>query len=260
MPLSQHAVLSRLGHGRWGVDAEYNNTLFILAIERGSAHVDNAASGHLTPNDVFVTRLDRRLTVIVDPFAVVITTKLNVPALEYDVVDTGTFLHAQSQSAVSLLRHALVGLSSDSLGQPTELAPRVQHQVSAILLSAFAEHAAQKIHGTAKVFLDARQLIESRLSDPELGQELIASTLNVSARTLYRAFRAHKVTVNEWIRNRRLENCRAELEDPGLSYMPVSLVAARWGLIDAAHFSRMFKSQFGVSPKEYRQRALQLAA
>jgi AraC-like DNA-binding protein len=36
----------------------------------------------------------------------------------------------------------------------------------------------------------------------------------------------------------------------------VSAIGARWALWDAAHFSRLFKSTFGASPRAYRQAAL----
>jgi len=36
----------------------------------------------------------------------------------------------------------------------------------------------------------------------------------------------------------------------------VSSIATRWGLFDPAHFSRLFKSTYGLSPREYRIRAL----
>ena len=35
--------------------------------------------------------------------------------------------------------------------------------------------------------------------------------------------------------------------------MSISDVAFRWGFNDAGHFSRAFKDQFGVTPREYRQ-------
>ena len=46
------------------------------------------------------------------------------------------------------------------------------------------------------------------------------------------------------------------LKDAGLDIVlaerPVAAVAARWGFVDAAHFSRAFKTTYGVSPSEYR--------
>jgi AraC-like DNA-binding protein len=35
----------------------------------------------------------------------------------------------------------------------------------------------------------------------------------------------------------------------------VSAVAARWGLVNAAHFSRAFRAAYGLSPVEYRAMA-----
>jgi len=37
-----------------------------------------------------------------------------------------------------------------------------------------------------------------------------------------------------------------------LADRPVAAIAARWGFVDAAHFSRAFKTAFGISPSEYR--------
>ncbi len=56
------------------------------------------------------------------------------------------------------------------------------------------------------------------------------------------------MTVSTWIRTRRLEQCRRDLLDPMLADRPVAAIAARWGFVDAAHFSRAFKTAFGVSP------------
>jgi AraC-like DNA-binding protein len=33
----------------------------------------------------------------------------------------------------------------------------------------------------------------------------------------------------------------------------VSAIAARWGLVDPAHFSRRFRAAYGVPPLEYRR-------
>jgi AraC-like DNA-binding protein len=58
-----------------------------------------------------------------------------------------------------------------------------------------------------------------------------------------------------WVRQRRLERCRRDLLDPASAARPVSAVAARWGLVNAAHFSRAFRAAYGLSPVEYRAMA-----
>ena len=57
------------------------------------------------------------------------------------------------------------------------------------------------------------------------------------------------------VRQRRLERCRRDLLDPASAARPVSVVAARWGLVNAAHFSRAFRAAYGLSPVEYRAMA-----
>jgi transcriptional regulator GlxA family with amidase domain len=34
---------------------------------------------------------------------------------------------------------------------------------------------------------------------------------------------------------------------------PVSAIAARWGILNAAHFSRVFRDTYGLAPAEYRR-------
>lgn len=50
----------------------------------------------------------------------------------------------------------------------------------------------------------------------------------------------------------RLERCRRDLLDPGLRDRLVSSIGARWGLQDAAAFSRAFRKAYGLPPGEYR--------
>lgn len=58
--------------------------------------------------------------------------------------------------------------------------------------------------------------------------------------------------ISEWIRHRRLARCAADLRDGSQDHLPITEIAFRWGFSDAAHFSRAFKQQFGVAPRDYR--------
>lgn len=97
-----------------------------------------------------------------------------------------------------------------------------------------------------------RGYIDRNLASTDLGPASIASAHFISTRHLHGLFQEQGVTVSTWIRTRRLEQCRRDLLDPMLADRPVAAIAARWGFVDAAHFSRAFKSAFGVSPSEYR--------
>ncbi|GAA1134313.1 MULTISPECIES: helix-turn-helix domain-containing protein [Microbacterium] len=97
-----------------------------------------------------------------------------------------------------------------------------------------------------------RSYIDRNLASTDLGPASIASAHYISTRHLHGLFQEQGVTVSTWIRTRRLEQCRRDLLDPMLADRPVAAIAARWGFVDAAHFSRAFKTAFGISPSEYR--------
>jgi len=101
--------------------------------------------------------------------------------------------------------------------------------------------------------LRVHAFVDQHLGDADLTPARIASAHHMSLRHLHRLFQAQDNTVAAWVRTRRLERCRRDLADPGLLAVPVSAVAARWGLPDAAHFSRLFRAAYGVSPAEYRR-------
>lgn len=97
-----------------------------------------------------------------------------------------------------------------------------------------------------------REYIEANLSSPELNPGEIAHAHHISTRHLHGLFRSQGTTVSAYIRTQRLEHCRRDLINPALTDRPVSAIAARWGFIDAAHFSRVFRAHFNTTPREMR--------
>ncbi|RAN76100.1 AraC family transcriptional regulator [Bacillus sp. SRB_336] len=100
-----------------------------------------------------------------------------------------------------------------------------------------------------------RRHIEANLADPALSPASIAAAHFISTRHLHNVFQEAGTTVAQWIRTRRLEHCRRELRDPLQAHRPVSAIASRWGFVDAAHFSRIFRAAFGEPPSSYRRSA-----
>lgn len=94
--------------------------------------------------------------------------------------------------------------------------------------------------------------IDAHLASPDLSPGAIAAAHYISTRHLHALFREAGTTVSTWIRERRLERCRIDLLDSALSDRTISTIASRWGFTDAAHFSRIFKSTFGVPPSDLR--------
>jgi AraC-like DNA-binding protein len=87
----------------------------------------------------------------------------------------------------------------------------------------------------------------------------IAAAHYISPRYLQKLFEAEGSTVTDWIRRRRLDHCKRELLDPRNAGEPISRIAARWGLADSSHFSRLFRATYGMSPREFRSEKITLA-
>jgi AraC-like DNA-binding protein len=107
-------------------------------------------------------------------------------------------------------------------------------------------------HSAAELLLYAQAQIESRLSYPELCPSDIARACFISTRYLHKVFADEGLSVGEFIRTERLARCRRDLLDPGFADQPISVIASRWGLPNAAHFSRVFRDEYGCSPRQFR--------
>ena len=99
-----------------------------------------------------------------------------------------------------------------------------------------------------------RRYIDANLGSPELAPAQIAAAHFISTRHLHGLFRQKGTTVSTWIREQRLEKCRRDLIDPLNAHLSVGTIAARWGFVEAAHFSRVFKAAYDSSPTELRAR------
>lgn len=100
----------------------------------------------------------------------------------------------------------------------------------------------------------AKSFIARHLGDPRLAPADIAAACSISVSYLHRLFANDDVTVAGYVREQRLQAVHRDLLEAAVEE-PVAHVAERWGITDPAHFSRMFKKRFGVSPGELRRTA-----
>lgn len=104
-----------------------------------------------------------------------------------------------------------------------------------------------------QVFMDKlTNLLEKKLSDPDLNIDYIARDLGFSRTAFYRKIKGlTAISPNDFLKNYRLK-CAAEkiLKDS------VSLVeiAEQTGFSSYSYFSKSFKKHFGVTPKEYQNK------
>lgn len=145
-----------------------------------------------------------------------------------------------------------LGRNMDQIEGPH--AARLVHSALDLLVTMLSEELRRNGNNGLALAREVRDYILKNLGDPQLNPAAIAGAHYISTRHLYTIFSEEGETVSAWIRSRRLEHIRRDLSDPLLADRPVSAIASRWGLADAAHFSRLFRSDFGESPSAYRAR------
>lgn len=149
-------------------------------------------------------------------------------------------------SLLEALAEGLERLVSDNAGRLS------QHIVGLITVMFADADRTSTARDTDVTIGQVRWYIEDNLADADLSPDEIARAHSISTRTLRRLFEAEGETVSGWIRQRRMERCRLDLIDAASAALPVSSIGARWGMWDAAHFSRLFKAWYGISPRALR--------
>jgi AraC-like DNA-binding protein len=94
----------------------------------------------------------------------------------------------------------------------------------------------------------------AHLGDADLSAERIAAEHYISVRYLYKILAEQGISLANWIRRHRLEACRHELSRTTAQQVPIAAVARRWGFSDTSSFSRSFRAEYGMSPREWRDR------
>ncbi|MDN7560741.1 helix-turn-helix domain-containing protein [Burkholderia orbicola] len=152
----------------------------------------------------------------------------------------------------TLLSAYLTALALEVVDQPARGASEIVDVTLELLGAAFRAYRSPSAQSPRSRLTDRiLRYIEVRLEDTGLTPQAIAEDNGISLRYLYLLFNERGMTVAGWIRQRRLERCRAELADGGRA-RTVAEIAYHWGFSDSAHFSRLFKSAFGISPSTYK--------
>ena len=97
------------------------------------------------------------------------------------------------------------------------------------------------------------QIIETCLGDPDLKPKQVADIQGVSLRYLQKLFALSGQTFSGFVRGRRIERCRSDLVSPLYAHLSITEICYRWGFNSSAHFSRVFREHFDISPRSYRQ-------
>ena len=214
--------------------------------EIGGQHI------RMTPDQMTLYDLDRELEALnYDIYALNVTIPHSV--LEFDP--------GRDQAAYSIDRNSAVGRTL--LLNLYEL----QMTVEAGLAEGIVEKAETFVDLLRGLVLDARpdertqvarrigtrtaaeRLIRGSLTDPGLGAASLQTCLGVSRPTLYRMFE-NDGGVRRFIQQRRAAAARDEIMASSHRRGLIAEVAHKYCFADQAHFSRVFKAEFGYAPSD----------
>ena len=164
-----------------------------------------------------------------------------------------------SNSAGGVLTALIQGLLANGHGLSPLAAQEVFNATVAMLGAALeAEHApAQPVQSYMANFHKERirSYVLSHLNNQDMDIAMIARAVRLSPRYIHLLFADEAVHLSQWIWMQRLENCYRELSQNKNAKRPIGEIAYSWGFNDAAHFSRAFRKQFGLAPREVQKMA-----
>lgn len=166
---------------------------------------------------------------------------------------SGTVIDSRAGLGAVLYSHV------DSLAQQLELFTAADHaavrRATLELLTAAMSHRVDTPQrGLALRYLKQLQdYILANLQDESLSPTSIAAANHMSPRYVHMLFAQTGVSASSWIRTQRLERCRDDLRSRAYRDCSIAEVAYTWGFSDPSHFTRVFKRQYGLGPREYRE-------
>jgi AraC family transcriptional regulator, positive regulator of tynA and feaB len=166
----------------------------------------------------------------------------------------GTAMPIDGGSGVGGLAAAMMR-SLWKLEEPDSVPVRaeLEHSFAAVVSAALG---AQDLGASAHDVLraDVLRFVTANLGDPGLSVVAVCRRFAISPRLLHRLFEGQERTFAQTVRTMRLEQCARLLADP-LDRSTITDIALLHGFADSASFSRAFRRDFGIAPRELREQS-----
>lgn len=160
--------------------------------------------------------------------------------------------HGLGQITGSLLRTTARELEH---GLPPDSGYRLANSLLEVIATSYLTAEIIGRHGITQAQwrrLRAKRVIDGHLQDPRLSPAFVADAIHVSARYLRMLFEQEGEHPSRYIQRRRLEKCAEQLRSGAASRLTLTDVAFAHGFSSMAHFSRVFRERFGITPRQYR--------
>ncbi len=146
--------------------------------------------------------------------------------------------------------------------QADGLQPHMVERLSTNIVDVVSAALAERLQATsaatttrAAQLLRVKSYVNQHLRDADLSRETIAAAHGISVRYLNRLFETEAESVSHWLRGQRLQHIARDLRDPAQAGRSISEIAYAWGMNSMPHFSRVFKTRYHCSPRQYRRQS-----
>lgn len=176
-------------------------------------------------------------------------------------VNTGFCISASSRN-LGLAERILTDLFEDTGEISAEVAQTLLESVVSLMGEAIRGYdslTSERQSLTDKRLDDIFRFIETHLSDAKLSVVAVAKGCGISPRYLSLLLRQNGTSFSSLIWEKRLEAAHQWLSAAKSDHNSISEVAYKVGFKSPAHFSRMFKRAFNLSPRQFRAAAHEAA-
>lgn len=257
--VGQHRVNRSAEHVR---SFQEHNLIVGLQLGGNALIIQDGRSAALAPGDIALYTTARPYSIVADDPMVCMGVKLppTLLTVQDELVEKVT---ARCLSSDNALKKAFVEILHTGIGPGSTLSEATYPLTARIIgdmVSVMCVNEAELLglvdvpQSDEDVVAEALAYAHTNLVNPDLSASDIAAACHVSVRTLYRLLADKGIKLSAWIRTQRLEKCYYALTDPQLARLPVAQIGARWGFPNPAHFSTLFREQFGMPPDAYRRR------
>jgi len=183
-------------------------------------------------------------------------------AAQFAVPGDATAIRVRGDAGVGAVAAAAVhGLVRAGAALDREAARTLAEQVTGLIALALAGvHRPAATAARGLLLQAALDEVERSLGDSGLSPSAVAERLGISTRYLHRLFAERGPSFGRWLVQRRLERADRALSDPRRRHWTIAEIAREYGFTDPSHFSRVYRSRYGVTPREARRLGLAAAA
>jgi AraC-like DNA-binding protein len=172
-----------------------------------------------------------------------------------DFANRGIVVPGQTSGDTRMLKSLIAATAAYGEWSSPQCAKLVaEHLVDLMQIIAADSLAPRSVGRAAAILAYAKRFIERNVPNEHLDIEAVAKAMGTSTRYITRLFASEGTTIMRYLWHLRLERAKNLLANPK-SPLRINEVAWQCGFASAAHFSRLFKKEFGLNPKEVRRLA-----